>query len=35
MHVYIVAMRRVAMRRPPQPPSPSPPFQPAKSPEMT
>jgi hypothetical protein len=35
MHVYIVPIRIVAMKRPPQPPSARPKFQPAKSPEMT
>ena len=35
MQVYIVAIRTVAISRPPQPPSASPKFHPAKSPEMT
>ena len=35
MQVYMVAIRAVAMARPPQPPSASPKFHPAKSPEMT
>ena len=35
MHVYMVAIRIVAISRPPQPPSASPKFQPAKSPEIT
>jgi hypothetical protein len=35
MHVYMIAMRIVAISRPPQPPSARPKFQPAKSPEMT
>ena len=35
MQVYIVAISAVAISRPPQPPSASPKFQPAKSPEMT
>ena len=35
MHVYMTAMRIVAISRPPQPPSARPKFQPAKSPEMT
>jgi hypothetical protein len=35
MQVYMSAIRTVAISRPPQPPSASPKFQPAKSPEMT
>ncbi len=35
MHVYMIAMKMVAISRPPQPPSASPKFQPAKSPEIT
>ena len=35
MQVYIVAIRITAISRPPQPPSASPKFHPAKSPEMT
>ncbi len=35
MHVYMVAIRIVAISRPPQPPSARPKFQPAKSPEIT
>nr|BFE80134.1 hypothetical protein GCM10020093_027350 [Planobispora longispora] len=35
MQVYMIAIRIVAMSRPPQPPSARPKFQPAKSPEMT
>ena len=35
MHVYMVAIRIVAISSPPQPPSARPKFQPAKSPEMT
>ena len=35
MHVYITAMSTVAIISPPQPPSASPKFQPAKSPEIT
>ena len=35
MQVYMVPIRIVAIRSPPQPPSASPKFQPAKSPEIT
>jgi hypothetical protein len=35
MQVYMVAIRIVAISRPPQPPSARPKFQPAKSPEIT
>jgi hypothetical protein len=35
MQVYMTAIKTVAISRPPKPPTSSPKFQPAKSPEMT